>query len=264
MSKLAVTPLSLKYHRMMGVTAFWEIPGDIKLRRIGPVGSVTLALSPTEVEARSSEGGGNDLIATYITARDATVTFTDCQMWTPWMYAAVYMSEIKYATQTALTSGVLEIPTPEAGDVILVPGIRPSVTSVSDGAESDPVTYASGDDYTFDQPTALLEILKVPEDAALSIAKVTYSLPAITEEDGILDMSIMSTSGMRGKLHLKGRIDGGPGTEVTVVVPDVEFRPNGDIALGDTQALNVSTIVGKVYNTSPKGLAYLTSHASIK
>ncbi|MGO7115572.1 hypothetical protein ACCS79_03570 [Rhizobium johnstonii] len=263
MAKYPATPLSPGYHRIQGVMAFYQSTTSPKLFKIGPVGSVVITLTPTEVEARSSEKGSNDLIATYVTQRDGTVALNDIQMWTPWLYAALYMAEHKYLTQTAKAAQTLEIPDPATGDVVQVPGVKATITSVTDGAPSDPVEYEVDDDFGYHTDSGLLEILNVPAAADEAKAVVTYSLPAITEAEGILDLAAMSVSGTRGKLILIGVIESNPGVPVTVVVPDVEFRPNGDIPMGDVSALNVVSLTGRIYNTDPKGMAFITSQKAL-
>ncbi len=268
MATLPIIPLTTG-QRIMGGIALFQPHGSDKVIKIGPVGVVDYAPTLSEIESRSDETGTSQLIGSWINQTDAVISLNDIQMWSPTMYEAMFLAKRVYATQTALASGVVEFDAHQGDyNVIEVPGINPSVTSVTNGAEADPIEYDEdptgfGDgNYIFDSESKMLEIVKFPEDVVFTAkktpVKVTYSLPAITAADEVVLYQIMKTGGVRGKFTLIGVVDGGlPGKAVRYIFPDVEFRPNGNVTLKGVDALNVASLTGKVYNTGGQGYGFI-------
>ncbi|WP_027489230.1 hypothetical protein [Allorhizobium undicola] len=261
MATLPVIPLTTG-QRIMGGIALFQPHGSDKVIKIGPVGVVDFAPTLTEVESRSDETGTSQLIGSWITQQDAVITISDIQMWTPTTYDAMFLSKRILATQTALASGTVIVEDVAVGDVLELPGINPSITSVTDGAAT-PVEYDEDADgfgeghYIYQSKRKLLEFIAKPAGAGAD-AEITYSLPAITEADKVVRLEIMKTGGVRGKFTLLGIVDGGlPGKAVDYVFADVEFRPNGNITLKGVDALNVASLTGKVYNTAGQGYGFI-------
>ncbi len=249
--------------RIMGGIVVFEPHDSLKVIKIGPVGAVTLTPTLTEIESRSDESGTSQLIGSWVTQTDAVLQIADIQMWTDALYDAMFLASRTYRTQTAVASTVLTVDDVAVGDVIQIPGIKPTITTITDGAAEDPVAYVEdgtgfGDgDYIFQSSRGLLEFVKIPSGAGTD-AKVTYALAAITAADKIVEREIMGTSGIRGKVSVLGVVDGGlPGQAVDYIFPDVEFRPNGDITLKGVDALNVGALTGKVYNTGGAGYGFV-------
>jgi len=249
--------------RIMGGIVVFKPHDSIKWIKIGPVGAVTFTPTLTELESRSDESGTSQLIGSWVTQSDAVLQIADIQMWTDALYDAMFLAERTYRTQTAVASATLTVEDVAAGDIIDIPGIKPAIISVTDGAASDPVEYSEDDTgfgdghYIYQKSRGLLEFIAIPAGADAD-AEVTYSLPAITEADKVVSREIMRTSGIRGEVRVLGVVDGGlPGAPVDYIFPDVEFRPNGDVTLKGVDALNVGALTGKVYNTGGAGYGFV-------
>ena len=250
MSKSPVRQITDK-QRIMGAVVLFKPHDSIKEVKVGPVGTIELTPNLTEVESRTGENGFSELIGTFVTVKDGTLVLNDIQMWGDWLYSALYMGEITYRTQTAAPTNTLVVEDVAPGDVVRIPGIKPSITSITDGAEGSPVAYAAND-YTYAQKTSYLEFVSVPEGAGAD-ATITYALPEITAANKLVAVEFMSNQGKRGQLTAIGVIaDGFAGTkqEVEIVLPDVEFRPNGAITQGDTANLNVASLTARVYGVN--------------
>jgi hypothetical protein len=255
--------------RMMGGIGIFEPFVTKRPIKIGPVGVVDYAPTLSEIESRSDESGTSQLIGSWINQQDAVLTLNDIQMWSPTMYQAMFLSKRVLATQTALASGTVTFDAYQNDyNLVELPGINPSIISVTDTAEIDPVEYEEdetgfGDgNYIFQSQRKLLEIVKFPEDVTFTAGKtqvkVNYSLPSITTADEVVLYEIMKTGGVRGKFTLLGVVDGGlPGQAVDYIFPDVEFRPNGNVTLKGVDALNVASLTGKVYNTAGQGYGFI-------
>ncbi|MCQ1856216.1 hypothetical protein, partial [Neorhizobium galegae] len=176
---------------------------------------------------------------------------------------ALFTSPSSHRTQPAVTSANLGVEHVAVGAVTPMPRIKPTITTVTDGAVEDPVAYTEassvmgGGHYIYQRSRGLLEFIAIPDGAAAD-ATITYALAAITEADKIVEYEIMRTSGIRGEVQVWGVVDGGlPGEPVDYIFPDVEFRPNGDVTLKGVDALNVASLTGKVYNQGGAGYGYV-------
>ncbi|CAN7260159.1 hypothetical protein LJR098_001073 [Rhizobium sp. LjRoot98] len=255
--------------RIMGGIVVFKPKGTNKFIKIGPVGAVTVTPTLEEVESRSDESGTSQKIGNWVVKTDATVNIADIQMWTQTIYEAMFLAVKGYKTQSAVASAVLLVEDVAVGDVIQIPGIKPTVTSVTDGAPSDPVAYLEdvtgfgNGNYIYQRSRGFLEFTAIPEDAGAD-AKVTYALAAVTEADKIVEYDMMRTSGIRGELQVLGVVDGGlPGDAVDYIFHDVEFRPQGDLGLKDATALNTASLTGTVYNTGGAGYGYVRPVATV-
>jgi hypothetical protein len=247
---------------MGGIVLFKPHDSDIFIK-FGPVGSVTLTPTLTEVESRSDESGTSQLIGSWVMQTDGVLNIADIQMWSPEIYDAMFLSLREYETQSAAASTVLTLENVKVGDVIKIPGIKPTITTVTDGAAEDPVVYVEDvlgvgvGNYIYQRKRGFMEFTAIPVGADEDV-KITYALAAITEVDKIVKREIMRTSGIRGEVHVLGVVaEGAPGEEVDYIFNDVEFRPNGDITLKGVDALNVASLTGKVYNTGGAGYGFV-------
>jgi len=248
--------------RLMGGIAIFKPAGQSKIIKLGPVGAVTLTPTLTEVESRSDESGRSQLIGSWVTQQDAQLQIADIQMWTDTLYDAMFLASRTYRTQAAVASATMLVEAVAVGDVVDVPGIKPTIISITDG-EVAPVSYDEDDTgygdghYIFQSARSLVEFIKIPAGAGAD-AEITYSLPAITEADKIVSREIMSTNGIRGELRVLGAVaEGMPGDPVDYIFPDVEFRPDGAITLKGTDDLNRGSLTGKVYNLGGLGYGYV-------
>ncbi|UFS81562.1 MULTISPECIES: hypothetical protein [Rhizobium] len=248
--------------RLMGGAGLVRAHGDQKWTKTGPIETVNLTPNITVQPVYSNEWGDRRLLRNMTTTKEATLELTGIQMWTEWLYEALFMSNHKYKTQSAVVSATLEVEDVAAGTVVTLPGINGTITAIDDGASGDPVEYTENVDFIFHPSTGTIEFLKVPAGAAAD-ATVRYSLPAVTETAGLLDLEIMENSGWRGEFIYIGVTKDGNGTEVKMHLPDVEFRPNGAIATGDTANPNVGGLTGSVYSTPDKGYGTIEGLAKI-
>jgi hypothetical protein len=243
--------------RLMGGIALFRPAGQQKWIKIGPVDGVEFTPNITTQPVYTNEFGDRRLLRNITTTKEGSVVLNGIQMWTEWLYSALFLSKKKYKTQAAVASATMIVENVAAGDVVTLPGIKGSITSITDGAAEDPVVYAENVDYIFHPATGVLEFLKVPAGSAEDV-EVEYSLPAVTETDGLLDLSIMETSGTRGEFRYIGITADGMGDPVDLYLADVEFLPNGAVAAGDTENPNVGSLTGSVYTTSVSGYGTVT------
>ncbi|MGX9991611.1 hypothetical protein ACS4RR_021010 [Rhizobium sp. Z1P35] len=254
--------------RIMGGIVVFKPAGSDKFVKFGPVGDVTFTPTLTEIDSRSDESGTSQLIGSWVTQSDAVLNIANIQMWTDILYDAQFLTEKFYLTQAAVPATTLTVEDVAVGDVIIVPGIKPTITSITDGAAEDPVTYtedATGfgnGDYIYQQARGIVEFIKIPAGAGAD-AVVTYAQAAITEADKIVRRQIMSTAGVRGEVRILGVVDGGlPGAPVDYIFPDVQLRPNGDTTLKGVDAQNIGSLTGKVFNTGGVGYGFIQPVAS--
>ena len=251
MAKLPGKPITNK-QRMMGAFLSFRHEGKTKYVKLGPADSTEFTPNITEVESWSNEFGDRRLIGTFPTQKDGTVVINGLQMWHEFAYQSLFMSELKYLTQTAATAVPFTIEDVAVGDRIRIDAIKATNIDLSVGATA----LVEDTHFLFHAKTGFLEIIALPVDAT-GDAEGTYDKPAITEADKLLDLSIMETSGVRGELSVVGVIQGGPGEEVEMILKDVKFLPNGAISSGDTANLNTWSITGRVYSTAEHGYGYL-------
>jgi len=250
MATLAVSPITNK-QRIMGGQVVFKPKGTNKYLKFGSVPSFEFTPNIQEVESWSAEFGDRRLIGTWGVTKDGTITMT-VESWTELLHQALFMSNKAYVTQSAVSSGTLVVEDVAPGDIIRLPGINPTVTAIDDGETEDAVTLTADVHYTVHK-TGFIEILALPEAWEADDAVVKYSLPAITEADKLLDLGLMSTSGIRGELVVIGVVaDGNPGEEVEQTYWEVELRPSGAVASINTEGLHSATLTGRVFAVSGK------------
>lgn len=126
-----------------------------------------------------------------MTTKDGQINFT-CESWTETGYEILFMSKKRLLTQSAVSSGTLTIDAVAVGDAVKIPGFKPTVSAVSDGADNDLIEDVH---YTVHR-TGFLQIISLPAGFT-GDAIVEYTLPAITESEGLLDLGLMATAGVR-------------------------------------------------------------------
>jgi hypothetical protein len=240
--------------RLMGGIALFRPKGAQKWIKVGPVESVEFTPNITTVDMYTNEFGDRRLLRKITTTKEGSVALNGIQMWTEWLYSALFMAEKKYKTQAAVAAQTLVVESVAAGDVVSLPGIKGTISEITDGATG---VYVEDTHYIFHPATNIIEFLSKPAGATED-AIVEYDLPAVTEADGLLDLAIMETSGTRGEFRYIGITVDGNGDPVDMYLPDVEFQPNGAIAAGNTAAENTGSLTGSVYATSDKGYGSIT------
>jgi len=250
--------------RMQGGQLIFKEHGKKKWNKIGPVGAVTFTPTLTEVTSRSDETGQSQLIGSWVTQSDAVLNIADIQMRTETLEEALMLATTKYRTQTAVASAVLTVEDVEVGDVIDIPGMFATIISVEDTASGSPHVYhedATGfgsNHYIFQSERNVLEFIAKPTGAAAD-ADITYSLPAVTEADGIIERTMLTTSGKRGELRVLGSVGANgalPGVAEDYIFLDVELRGDGAVTLKGVDNLNTGTLTAKVYNTGGAGYGF--------
>ncbi|MBY5684825.1 hypothetical protein HFO32_22135 [Rhizobium leguminosarum] len=253
MAQLPLMPVTGGQKLSGGQVVFQE-HGLAKPYKLGPIDSAEFASALTEVEARSVETGLSKLIGSWPVQQDASITLNGIQKWDPVIYRSMYLAKTIYVTQAAVASATVIVEDVAVGDVVEIPGVNPSITSVTDGATT-PVSYIEdatgfGDNhYIFQSQRKLLEFIKIPATADTDV-EITYSLPLITEADKVVRHEIMKTAGVRGKLSILGVIaESMPGQAVDYIFPDVEFRPTGPgTMLGGLSELQTASLTARVYD----------------
>lgn len=228
--------------------------------KVGPTGAITITPAFTEVESRTDESGVSELLKKFVTQFDATIDIADIQMWTAWLYDALFLADRTYRTQTLAAAKTFEIEAVAVGDVVRVPGIRPTVTSVSGsipgvGEEPDtPVAFVElmdGQDedgskhFTYHPKTGLLEIIALPDGYAGDVT-VTYSQPAITEADKLVAWELYKNNGWQGKVFIYGATQESNGDVVDAEIDFVTLRPNAGVGMKDVANPNVGALSGDI------------------
>lgn len=243
-----------KLQRLMGGVALFRPAGTQKWIKIGPVESAEFTPSVTTVDIYTNEFGDRRLLRKIPTTKEGTVVLNGIGAWTEWLYQALFMSSKKYKTQAAAANQSLIVEDVSAGDVVSLPGIKGTISEITDGATG---IFVENTHYIFHPATNLIEFLAKPAGATAD-AIIEYDLPAVTEADGLMDLAIMETSGTRGEFRYIGITVDGNGDPVDMYLPDVEFLPNGAVAAGDTANANVGSLTGSVYATADKGYGSVT------
>lgn len=234
--------------RISGGQVAFKIKGSNKYVSLGSCPTVEFTPNLTEVESYSAEFGDRRLIGSWAVGKDGTINIT-CESWTEILHQALFMSEKKYLTQTAVTAGTMTLEDVAVGDIFRIEGLNPEITEITDDATG---VLVEDEHYTVHR-TGFVEIIALPAGFGEN-AIVEYTLPAITEAEKLLDLGIMATSGVRGELVIIGVVaDGMPGQEVEQTYWDVELRPSGAVPSINTEALNQATLTGRVFATSGKG-----------
>ncbi|MDX1216313.1 phage tail tube protein [Sinorhizobium meliloti] len=245
-----------KLQRLMGGVALFRPTGAQKWIKIGPVESVEFTPSVTTVDQYTNEFGDRRLLRKITTTKEGSVVLNGIQMWTEWLYQALFMASKKYKTQAVAADQELIVEAVAVGDVVSLPGIKGTISAITDG-ESVPVSYVENTHYIFHPATGMIEFIAKPAGAGED-AIVEYDLPAVTAADALLDLAIMETSGTRGEFRYIGITVDGNGDPVDMYLPDVEFLPNGAVAAGDTANANTGSLTGSVYATADKGYGSVT------
>ncbi|NKL63296.1 hypothetical protein [Rhizobium leguminosarum] len=245
---LPIVPLVSK-QRLMGAISLFRPEGSQRWLKIGPTDTAEFTPAIETVDSSSAETGLKKLIRKYTTGTTATLNLTGVQMWTEFLYSVLYLSQKKYLTQEAVVSATLELDDVTDGFVFDLPARKPAITSITNGDEENPKSLAVGTDFIFSSETRFGELKKLPADFG-NKAVITYSAPAITETEALLDLDIMSISGIRGEYQCIGMTADGNGDPVSMYLPSVEFRPNGASSVGDAANLNTGTIQADVYQDS--------------
>lgn len=246
MATMAFQPILSKQRVMGGQLVFRKL-GTQKYVNLGALASMEFTPNLTEIESYTQEFGDRRLIKKYVTTKDGQISFT-CESWSELGYEILFMANRRLLTQTAVTSGTLTIEDVAVGDAVKIPGFKPTVTAVSDGADNDLVEDVH---YTVHR-AGYLQIIALPAGFT-GDAVIEYTLPAITETEGLLDLDLMSTAGVRGELVFIGvTSESGDGEEFEQTYHDVELRPSGAVPAFGTEQLNQFTVQGSVYATSNK------------
>lgn len=239
--------------RLLGGTVFVQTKGTTKLIKVGPTGAITITPAFTEIDSRSDESGVSELLKKFVTQFDATMDIADIKMWTAWLYDALFLAQRTYRTQSAATGQtyvIEDVLKDGHTDVVKIPGIRPTLVSVSDGEDIDYVEYLDGQDeagkhFTFHPGTSLLEIFGKPAGAG-DDAIVSYSLPAITEAEKLVAWEIYKTNGWEGKVFIFGATQESNGEVVDAEIDFVTLRPNGGTGMKDVANENVGALNGTI------------------
>jgi len=246
MATMAFQPI-LSKQRVSGGQLVFRKKGTQKYVNLGALASMEFTPNLTEIESYTQEFGDRRLIKKYVTTKDGQISFT-CESWTELGYEILFMANRRLLTQTAVTAGTLTIEDVAVGDAIKIPGFKPVVTGISDGADNDLIEDVH---YTVHR-AGYVQIIALPAGFT-GDAIVEYTLPAITETEGLLDLDLMSTAGVRGELVFIGvTSESGDGEEFEQTYHDVELRPSGSVPSFGTEQLNQFTVQGSVYATSNK------------
>lgn len=250
MAQLAVQPIVDKA-RIAGGQVLFRPKGSAKHVKLGSVVSGEFTPNITEVPVYNGESGARLLTGKYATMKEGSFVAT-IESFTEFTWQALFMSEKAYVVQSAATDVELPIEDIAVGDVVRIPGINPTDVAISDGEEVDPVVLVEDTHYTVHR-TGFVEIIALPEGFATD-GVLTYSLPAVTEADKLLDLGIMSTNGVRGELTVLSTVsDGNPGIETDATWWDVEFKPSGAVPFINTESQHQATITGSVFAVAGKG-----------
>ncbi len=246
MATLALQPI-LDKQRVSGGQLVFRKQGTQKYVNLGVLASMEFTPNLTEIESYTQEFGDRRLIKKYVTTKDGQISFT-CESWTELGYEILFMSKRRLLTQTAVTAGTQTIEDVTVGDAVKIPGFKPVVTGISDGADNDLVEDVH---YTVHR-AGYVQIIALPAGFT-GDAIVEYTLPSITASEGLLDLDLMSTAGVRGELVFIGvTSESGDGEEFEQTYNDVELRPSGAVPAFGTEQLNQFTVQGSVYATSNK------------
>ena len=246
MATLALQPI-LDKQRVSGGQLIFRKKGTDKYVNLGALASMEFTPNLTEIESYTQEFGDRRLIKKYVTTKDGQISFT-CESWTDIGYEILFMANRRLLTQAAVTNGAFTIPDAKVGDAIKIPGFKPVVTGVSDGDANELIEDVH---YTVHR-AGYLQIVALPEGFIGDLIG-EYTQPAITEAEGLLDLDLMSTAGVRGELVFIGvTSESGDGEEFEQTYNDVELRPSGAVPAFGTEQLNQFTVQGSVYATSNK------------
>jgi len=246
MATMAFKPI-LDKQRVNGGQLVFRKQGTNKYVNLGALASMEFTPNLTEIESYTQEFGDRRLIKKYVTTKDGQISFT-CESWTELGYEILFMANRRLLTQTAVTAGTLTIEDVAVGDAVKIPGFKPVVSGVSDGADNDLVEDIH---YTVHR-AGYVQIIALPAGFT-GDAIIEYTLPSITESEGLLDLDLMSTAGVRGELVFIGvTSESGDGEEFEQTYHDVELRPSGAVPAFATEQLSQFTVQGSVYATSNK------------
>ncbi len=245
-----------KAHRLMGGVSLFQPEGSDSWIKIGAHGTANFTPNVTNDPVYSAERGYRQLIKNVVTLKEATLEIADIKSWGEFLYQVLAVSKKVDLVQTAQPSGLFTVDTVKVGGVYFIPGRKGAVSAITDG-EATPISYVEDTHFTFHSESGAIEILAIPVGAGAGIV-VEYTLPAITSADEILTFNLMSESGLRGAYRYIGYTSEGNGTAIDMFLPDVEFLPNGGMAIGDVENANAASVTASVYATDAYGYGTIT------
>jgi hypothetical protein len=223
------TPLPNDTYSLPRAQVLFRKQGTEKWINLGDVEAFSLTMETEFIERYGKDSGSRVLRRSDLIQKSCNGTMTLMQM-TPAVRGMLFMSDPdSYAVQEAVTDAVVSITGVEAGGIYSLPHFDVSITSITDGAEVDPVSYAEGVHFKVDRRTGFIEILAIPEGAAGADIEVTYDAAAVGADDKRQELGLLSATSVRGTLFARGQGDIGPNDEVTLW--DVEITPNGDVQI---------------------------------
>ncbi|MGA1831675.1 hypothetical protein [Rhizobium wenxiniae] len=169
-----------------------------------------------------------------------TLTFDDMKMENQ---AYFWMNDVTKLTTTALTDQVANYPTVKSGDLYQLgmsdanPSGHRNVTAVvvTDGAVSNPKTFAVDVDYILDATLGTIYITAGSEADGENI-KVEFDVAASTREQ-----IITGETQIEGALKFIADNPVGPNTDI--IIPRARLSPNGDFALvADPESTDFQTM----------------------
>lgn len=228
-----------------------------RLHVLAEIENLTSTPTNNEVDIFSKSWPTTKLATTILTSTSLAlkITATSLNKTTLTLLAGAASTE-NTMLQTAVPSSTVAFSDVAVGDIFDLGAAKVTVTSITDG-EVAPVEYVAGTHYRLDAPTGKVEIIALPVGAGEDIS-VTFTAAAITEADGLLELGILSGSGIRRKLIYRELGAIGP-FSMEVVWWDVQLRADGDWAMvGEDNAIGQITLAGKVFSTvgHPAGQEY--------
>lgn len=246
----AVQPI-LNKTRIAGGQVIFKAHGSDSYVNLGIAPTVEFTPNLEEYEQYTQEFGDRRLAGTWAVTKDGSVSMT-LESWTETTFAALFMSEIEYVTQAANPSpDPIVIMNAKPGDIVRIPGVNSVVTAITDG---DTESLTLGTHYTHHAASGFAQFLSLPASFGPMI-EINYTVPEITVADGMIDLGVMSSGGIRGELSIVNVIgDGNPGVGSETIFWDVEFRPSGAVNFFNTQSAQQAPLTGRVYATSNHGV----------
>jgi hypothetical protein len=255
MSGPVFTPVSPDNLFMSRCQVLFSERGTDRFVNLGDFEELGTTPNLTEIERFSKEYPTSTLVRTDVIRKDVSISMTAKSL-TPAARAMLFMaaSTKDYLVQAAVAAGEAIFEDVNVGDIFSLGARDISVTSVTDGAVSDPVTYVLGTHYRIDRRTGYLEITAIPSGAAGTDIEVSFSAPAITAADKRQHLGVLAGRGIRGRLFIRGISDSDK-DHIEATFWDVEIRPSGDIALQGGDDFGDITLTGRVYadGTRPAG-----------
>lgn len=222
--------------------------------KLGDIDALGYTPNLEELERYSREYPERTLTRTDVVQKDATISATLMSI-TETALGLIFMDDPEqYVAQASAEGQTRTITGVKIGRVYNLGHRDVSIVSFDDG-ESEPVAYVADTHYRLISQTGDIEILAIPNGAG-SDAIIEYDAAEIVEDDGRQELGLMANNGVRGKLTLWGTND--IGKAVHVEIWDVEWRPEGEIALQGSDEYTSVQITGRVYadGTKPQRFRY--------